>query len=203
MPIGYRSGFNAFLVYETDVGIWTVKFVDFLERNGCPGDVLRFRLKAGDLSQTVLYRTEMGLGRIALRPSTEGRPIVLYVTCDDGRIVRLEQLDGDDFTAEVIYRGPQGLRGIAAGRFDALPDSETIAVFGYSKNVDLLVRFPDGWRRETVFTDVDRGHWLARGEVDGRNTTEELILSGYGKRVVLLSRPAWIPTCVELIRSHN
>jgi hypothetical protein len=37
--------------------------------------------------------------------------------------------------------------------------------------------------------DVDKGHWLAAGELDGRNATDELVAAGYSGRVVLLARP--------------
>lgn len=43
---------------------------------------------------------------------------------------------------------------------------------------------------ETLVVDVDKGHWLAAGEVDGRNATEELVARGDSGRTVLLSRPA-------------
>ena len=36
---------------------------------------------------------------------------------------------------------------------------------------------------------ASKGHWLGVAEVDGRNATRELIASGYGSRIVLLSRP--------------
>jgi hypothetical protein len=117
---------------------------------------------------------------------------VLYATCDDGRVIRLEQGKEGTFTPEVIYAGPQGLRGIVSGRFHADPNVESVAVFGYSRRVQLLTRYDDRWHVETLFEDVDKGHWLAVGELDGRNATDEIILSGYGARVVLLARP---PDC--------
>jgi hypothetical protein len=78
---------------------------------------------------------------------------------------------------------------VAAGRFDADPNVETIAVFGYSRKVQLLSRRESGWEVETLFVDRDKGHWLAAVEVDGRNATHELVASGYGARIALLSRP--------------
>ena len=64
-----------------------------------------------------------------------------------------------------------------------------MAIFGYSKNVELLTRTDDGWQAETLFEDRDKGHWLSAAELDGRNGTDEILLSGYGARIVLLSRP--------------
>ena len=63
-------------------------------------------------------------------------------------------------------------------------------MFGYSRKVELLSRVPGGpWESEVLFTDVDKGHWLATGELDGRNSTDEIVGSGYGGRIFLLSRP--------------
>jgi len=136
-----------------------------------------------------LYEAPMGKGRIAVAPHRRGKPLVIYTTHDDGRILRHEGTTGGTWNTETIYLGPQGTRGIVAGRFDANPDTETVAIFGYSKKVELLTRRADGWKAETLFTDRDKGHWLGVAEVDGRNNTQELIASGYGARIVLLSRP--------------
>jgi len=95
----------------------------------------------------------------------------------------------DSWSSELIYAGPQGPRGIAVGRFHEDPDLESVAVFGYSARVELLTRGPAGWELETLFVDRDKGHWLTVAELDGRNGTDELVLSGYGARVVLLARP--------------
>lgn len=136
-----------------------------------------------------LYADAMGLGRVALRPPVTGQPLVLYTTHDDGRILRHEQRDGEQWATETIYLGPQGPRGVVAGTFGNAPDTETVATFGYSKSVELLTRTPNGWRAETIFEDLDKGHWLATAELDGRNATREIITSGYSGRMVLLARP--------------
>ena len=150
-------------------------------------EILRIT-QAGPSFETV-YEAPMGMGRIALKPGSQpGRP-VLYSTHDDGRIQRHARAAGGRWTHETIYLGPQGPRGIAAGPFGADPDTETIAVFGYSKKVELLTRVPDGWKVETLFEDLDKGHWLAQAELDGRNATRELLVSGYSGRIVLLARP--------------
>lgn len=153
------------------------------------GQVGMVRMEAGKLKWTTLYQTDMGLGRLAVKPRAEGEPIVLYATTDDGRVLRFEQRHDRSFQSEVIYAGPQGPRGLVAGRFHDDPGIESVAVFGYSKKVQLLTRKGDRWHVDTIFEDQDKGHWLAVGELDGRNTTDEIILSGYGARVVLLARP--------------
>lgn len=153
------------------------------------GEVLLLRLTANGLESKEILKEEMGFGRLAVKKGGAGDPIVLYVTRDDGVILRLEAA-GEKWRREIIYAGPQGPRGIAAGRFDADAAVETVAVFGYSQRVELLSRRPgESWRVETLFEDRDKGHWLATAELDGRNGTDELIGSGYGSRMFLLTRP--------------
>jgi len=137
----------------------------------------------------VVHEAPMGKGRIALRPAAAEEPTVLYSTLDDGRVLRHERAGEGEWRTETIYAGPQGPRGVAAGRFDADPSAETVAVFGYSRKVQLLTRRGSAWTVETLFVDRDKGHWLAAAELDGRNGTDELIGSGYGGRIFLLARP--------------
>jgi hypothetical protein len=156
------------------------------------GEVLLLRLTEDGLERRVILREAMGFGRCALRPGADpDAPQVLYVTRDDGVVLRLEgRPDGTaSWTRELVYAGPQGPRGVAAGRFHEDPAVETVAVFGYSSRVQLLSRRPgEAWAVTTLFVDRDKGHWLETVELDGRNATDELIASGYGGRIVLLAR---------------
>lgn len=136
----------------------------------------------------LVHAEPMGMGRLALRPARAGGATVLYSTLDDGRILRHERR-GSTWSTETIYHGPQGPRGLAAGRFHEDPGLESVAIFGYSGEVELLTRRASGWESETVFVDRDRGHWLEVAELDGRNGTDELLASGYGGRIVMLVRP--------------
>lgn len=156
------------------------------------GGLLRsLRFKDGKPVWKTLHQESMGMGRVAMKPKRKpSEPLVLYTTLDDGRVLRHERGAEDNWKVETIYLGPQGPRGLATGRFDADPEVETIAIFGYSKEVELLRRAPDGeWKKEVIFTDRDKGHWLCAAEVDGRNGTDELLTCGYSGRIVLLSRP--------------
>ena len=65
-----------------------------------------------------VYAAQMGKGRLALRPPRKGEPTVLYTTHDDGRIVRHTRRGATQWDSRTIYLGPQGPRGIAAGRFE-------------------------------------------------------------------------------------
>jgi len=155
------------------------------------GEAALLRVDGDRLERRVILSAPMGLGRLALARARAGRSPVLYVSRDDGVVLRLEQHDReDDWSREVIYAGPQGPRGVVAGRFDADPEVETVAVFGYSRKVQLLSRSPgEPWTARTIFTDTDKGHWLAVAELDGRNATDEILGSGYSGRIFLLTRP--------------
>lgn len=156
------------------------------------GALALLRLGPGGPEWYELYRDQMGMGRMSLHPDPPPGTIVAYSTHDDGRILRHETRDADrlqPWRTETIYLADQGPRGVAAGRFDPDPDKETVAIFGYNAEVQLLTQGPGGWSAETLFIDRDKGHWLAAAELDGRNETDELVLSGYGGRVVLLARP--------------
>jgi len=152
------------------------------------GKLESLRLTAEGPVWQAVYEDAMGLGRIAPGTFDANEMRVFYATHDDGRILRFER-HGAQWSSEVIYNGPQGPRGVVAGCFGSDPQAETVAVFGYSRQVELLTRTPDGWRAETLFTDRDKGHWLAVAELDGRNATREILLCGYGARIVMLTRP--------------
>ncbi|MHC4821584.1 MAG: hypothetical protein ACYTDX_07705 [Planctomycetota bacterium] len=153
------------------------------------GTVRLLRLGAEGPEWSIVHRRTMGFGRIALRPESTPESVVFYTSCDDGLVLRHAGPASGPFSTKTIYAGPQGLRGIVAGRFDSDAECETIATFGYSGKVQLLARRGDRWTARTIFVDRDKGHWLTAGELDGRNGTLEIVGSGYGKRVFLLSRP--------------
>lgn len=153
------------------------------------GEVLLLKMTATGIESKPILKEPMGFGRLALRPGAASDPLVIYATRDDGIVIRLERNPDGSFSRETIFAGPQGPRGIAAGRFVADPAVETVAVFGYSSKVQLLSRKAgEKWKAETLYEDADRGHWLHAMEIDGRNGTTELIGSGYSGQVFLLSR---------------
>ena len=153
------------------------------------GRLRLLRLEAQGPSWTTLYEAPMGMGRIALRPARHGETTVLYTTHDDGRILRHERGSDGTWSTETIYLGPQGARGIAAGRFGEDPAKETIAVHGYSRRVEILERGEGGWSVSTAFEGLSEGHWLTAAEVDGRNATDELVACGFDGKVFLVARP--------------
>ncbi|TDJ66399.1 MAG: hypothetical protein E2O39_16525, partial [Planctomycetota bacterium] len=102
------------------------------------GRLAILQLDAGVPRFGIVHEEAMGMGRLAMRKSAAGETLVLYSTCDDGRVLRHEELPDEGWRTETIYAGPQGPRGLAAGRFAEDPTLETIAVFGYSRTVQLL-----------------------------------------------------------------
>lgn len=152
------------------------------------GAIRILRLAADGPQWEEVHRVEQGRGRLALAPGAAPGAELLYSTSDDGRIFRHAR-GAEGWTTETIHRGAPGPRGVAAGRFVADPRVESVAIFGYGADCELLTRAPDGaWTAERLFTDRDSGHWLCAAELDGRNDTDEIALCGYGARVVLLAR---------------
>lgn len=157
---------------------------------GRAGLVALCRLQGTEVEWQEITREPMGFGRLAFAPAAHGRPHLLYATRDDGVVLRFARQADGGWKREVIFAGPQGPRGLVAGRFHADPAVETVAVFGYSKKVHFLSRRgSEPWKVETIFTAADKGHALAVVELDGRNATQEIIGSGYGNRVFMLARP--------------
>ena len=147
------------------------------------------RLTERGAERELVHEANMGMGRLARRKFAAGQPLVLYSTLDDGRILRHERgLEG--WHSETIYLGEQGARGLASGRFHEDDSLESLVVFGYDRKVRLLTHRAEGWQGETLFEDRDKGHWLSVAELDGRNVTDEILASGYGGRIVMLTRPA-------------
>lgn len=153
------------------------------------GTVSILEFGAGGPRFTPVLQIGSGLGRIALKGDAPAETPVLYATSDDGQVHRCQRGVDGAWKSELVYAGPQGMRGCVWGRFDPDPAVETIAVHGYSRRVELLSRRHGVWSRETLFVDQDKGHWLAAGELDGRNATDELVCAGYSGRIVLLARP--------------
>lgn len=137
----------------------------------------------------VVHEEPAGFDSLALRPLALGPEPVLYSTCDDGRVLRHAKDAEGRWQTELVFAGPRAPRGLVAGRFTSDPKAECLAVFGYGREVVLLVRGESGWSAETIFEDTAAGFDLAAAELDGRNATDELVACGYSGRVVLLARP--------------
>ena len=138
-----------------------------------------------------VHRLPAGMGPLActsVLSDESGEATVIYNACDDGTLWRHVAGEGGDWTHEMIYAGPRGPRGIALGRFRE-DGGESLAVFGDSGRVELLARQGDDWAVETLFEGAGLGRGIAAGELDGRNRTDELAVTGDGTRVVVLARP--------------
>ncbi len=151
------------------------------------GELLALRHAPGGVAVEVALREDCGLGRVALAP---GRDDVVYATRDDGVLVRCERGADGAWHRAAIFAGEQGLRGVAAGRFFA-DGREAVAVYGYDRTVHLVSRLPGGaFTAEALLRAPQKGHWLAVGELDGRNGTDELVATGFDGQVFVLARTA-------------
>src|SRR5690606_865122 len=82
------------------------------------GHLHELRATEAGLTDTVILHEASGLGRITRRPRTAPQqPEVVYVTRDDGVLLRLEEVGAGEWRREVVFVGSQGPRGVAAGRF--------------------------------------------------------------------------------------
>ncbi len=171
------------------------------------GEVALLRFREDGAHWQTIFQQPVGFGRLAIgkqpaasqtsETNTAGANAdvlhtglmipVIYSTADNGRVFRHQAKLHGEWETTTIYSGPLGPRGLVAGQFDPDPSKETVAVFGYSGRVELLTRTGDEWTVKTLFQDRDRGHWLSVLEIDGRNNTDEIMLSGYGARMVLLT----------------
>lgn len=156
------------------------------------GHLLQMQLnEAGALRHQTILREDCGLGRITLgREHPDRMPGPVYVTRDDGVLLRITLGDNDALDRQIIYAGGQGLRGVAAGKFFT-DDREAVAVCGYDRRVHMISKASDAadYVVETILQDEQKGHWLTTGELDGRNSTDELIVTGFDGKVAMLSRP--------------
>lgn len=149
------------------------------------GDLLAMRLSAAGLQHAVLLHEDSGLGRIRSSPTSPG---VHYVTRDDGVLLRVELRADGTVDRQAILASDQGLRGVAPGRFFA-DGREAVAVYGYGKRVQLVSRAKAGaWQVEDLYVGPQKGHWLAAGELDGRNGTDELLATGFDGEMIVIAR---------------
>jgi hypothetical protein len=150
------------------------------------GQIALLTLDGGGPQWQIIHQSDAGCGRLAIGKSKAGEMPPIYSSGDNGRIFR-HTVGAKGWNTETIYSGPLGPRGLVAGQFDPDPTVETVAIFGYSGRVEKLSNRDGVWESTTLFADRDRGHWLSVLEIDGRNNTDEIMLSGYGARMVLLS----------------
>jgi len=150
------------------------------------GDLLALHQRDTKLAMRTVLHEDQGLGRITAAADRDG---VFYVTRDDGVLLRVAFDAYGAAVREPILVTDQGLRGVAAGRYFA-DGREAVAVYGYNGKVQVVSRVGDGaWQVEDIYVGIQKGHWLSAGELDGRNTTDELVAAGFDGEIVLLSRP--------------
>ena len=144
-----------------------------------------------------LHRLGFGRGRVVLARGSTFESGRAFSTAEDGTIWEHRWSVDQAPSNQLVYRGPQGPRGIAVGRFDPQTSGDQVAIFGYSGQVELLRPGSDPaalWSSEVLLEDrtpdgvLHRGHFLSSAELDGRNSTDELLLCGFSGRLTLLAR---------------
>ncbi|MFO0982634.1 MAG: hypothetical protein U1E76_13030 [Planctomycetota bacterium] len=111
-----------------------------------------------------------------------------YLTGYQGRVLHLARA-GDAWRIEVMaHEGPEsGLRGLVLGRFP-LPQGGVapMAVFGFHGLCRALTPRLGAWDTTTLFRDRDRGHTIEAADLVAGNDADELIVSGYSRRIAVL-----------------
>lgn len=126
-----------------------------------------------------------GLARVT--PDDEGGA---WVVGYFGRVMHFVR-DGDRFRVEVLDQEgtDSGLRGVVRGRFP-LPGGDgaiaPLAIFGFHRLCRALVEREGAWDPVTLFRDSERGHTLIAADLLPGNDSDELVLSGYSKRIIVL-----------------
>lgn len=131
----------------------------------------------------LVHDEEGGLSRVS--PDPEGGA---YVTGYKGRVLHFVR-DGAGFRVDFIDQEftDSGLRGVVQGRF-ALPQggSAPLAIFGFHRFCRALSPRLGAWDTTTLFRDFERGHAMEPAELVPGNDSDELVLAGYSKRIVVL-----------------
>lgn len=113
-----------------------------------------------------------------------------YVTGYFGRAMHFTRA-GAGFKVEVLDQEgvDSGLRGIVTGRFP-LPGSSgdvaPLAIYGFHTLCRALVQRQGAWDPVTLYRDLDRGHTLIAADLVAGNDADELVMSGYSKRITVL-----------------
>ena len=113
-----------------------------------------------------------------------------YVTGYFGRVLHFVR-DGAGLRVEVMEQEgvDSGLRGFVTGRFPLPGSSGEVAPFaihGFHKLVRALVQRQGVWDPVTLFVDVDRGHTMLAADLVAGNDADEIVMSGYSKRITAL-----------------
>ena len=127
------------------------------------------------------FRSEVGLARLAVLDDR------VLAACDDGRLRLFEPANDDadaSFTASVLHAEDQKLRGAVIADLDPdVPGFET-ATCGYERRLSVLYDAEDEWIAQTVYTDRERFHHLAVGELVEASAGPEIVACGYSGFVI-------------------
>jgi hypothetical protein len=137
-------------------------------------------------SGVIVAEEDGGWGR-ACRDDATGA----YACGYKGRVVHFTRDASNAFAAEVLEQEgtDAGLRGMVTGRFPlpgASDEVAPLATFGFHRRCRAILPRAGAWDPVTLFTDTDRGHTLVAADLVPGNDADELVLSGYSKRILVL-----------------
>lgn len=113
------------------------------------------------------------------RIGTDGSRLI--ASDDDGTLSII-----DAGARETVFKDSSKLRGGILADLDPSSPGLEAATAGYSKAVTVFYRKTEGWEPRVVFTDTDRYHHLAVGDLDGTGGPD-LAACGYSGRVVVVA----------------
>lgn len=138
------------------------------------------------LSGKVVAVEEGGWGRVCSDGGTG-----VYACGYRGRFVHFTRDAANEWKMEIMEQEgvDSGLRGAVTGNFP-LPGSggevAHLATFGFYARCRALVERNGAWDPVTLYTDSGRGHTQVAADLVPGNDADELVISGYSKRITVL-----------------
>ncbi len=139
------------------------------------GTIRMLEHENGAWTTRVIDRAQGGQARIS---SGGGR---LIVARDDGALALVE-----DGTHTDVHVESDKLRGAVLADLDPAAEGLEAATAGYGAAVTVLHPEGKSWRARTVYTDTDRFHHLAAGDLGAPDGAASLVAVGYSGRVILI-----------------
>ncbi|MCG3132934.1 MAG: hypothetical protein HMLKMBBP_00020 [Planctomycetes bacterium] len=137
-------------------------------------------------SAKVVHQEEGGYGRVCVDEASGA-----YACGYWGRVQHFVRDGAGGWKFDVIDEEGKssGLRGIVTGRFP-LPGTRggdaPLALYGFHALCRLLVEGEAGYDPVTIFRDSGRGHTQIAADLVPGNDADEIVLSGYSKKIVVL-----------------
>jgi hypothetical protein len=153
------------------------------------GSLLHFARRAEGSGWTTRVLQLADAGQARLGASGDA----LLTARDDGELVLFR---GENEPA-TIHRERSKLRGAVLADLDPEHPGLEAATGGYANRLTVLYQEDGIWYGETVFTDTDRFHHLAWGELYEASPGPEVVACGYSGRLILAGVEVHGPSATE------